>query len=203
MSPRPLVLASASPRRRELLALLRRPFQVDPSDVDETPLAGETPEDYVARVAHDKARVGMARHPGRLVIAADTTVAVDGEILAKPVDAADARRMLRQLSGREHRVHTGMVVACRAAPPASAEAFDACTITSTVVFDPLTVDDIEAYVATGEPLDKAGAYAIQGGAAAFVREVHGSVTGIVGLPLAELRLMLAEADHWFPTDAPA
>lgn len=192
----PLVLASASPRRRELLALLRRPFEVDPADVDETAWPGETPLDYVARVAEAKAAVGAARHPGCLVLAADTTVEVDGVILAKPEDDADAARMLRALSGRPHRVHTHVVVALEG-PGVSRGA--AATVTSVVVFDDLDDDDIDAYVATGEPRDKAGAYAIQGGAAAFVRSVDGSVTNIVGLPLAELRGLLRDADTWFAT----
>ncbi len=191
-----LLLASASPRRHQLLTLLRRPFDVDPSDVDETPRPGETPLDYVARVAHDKAEVAMARHPGRLVIAADTTVTIDAEILANPVDAGDALPMLRLLSGRDHLVHTAVAVGVRS--PRRNASSDA-TVTSTVAFVELDEADIEAYVATAEPLDKAGAYAIQGGAAAFVREIHGSVTGIVGLPLAELRVMLAHLDEVFAT----
>lgn len=185
-----LLLASASPRRRELLALLRRPFDVDPADVDESVLPGEDALTYVERVARAKAEVALGRHPDRLVIAADTTVDLDGAILAKPLDDADARRMLRSLSGRDHRVHTRVVVAARGFVSAG-------TATTRVRFDDLTDDDVDAYVATGEPLDKAGAYAIQGGAAAFVTSVQGSVTNIVGLPLAELRAMLAHADDWF------
>ena len=192
-----LVLASASPRRSQLLGLLGRPFDVEPSDVDETPHPGEAPDVYVGRVALDKARVAMARHPGRVVIAADTTVAVDDEILAKPVDAADAVRMLRLLSGREHLVHTGLVVGCRRP---GGDALRVATVTSAVEVAVLDDADIDAYVATGEPLDKAGAYAIQGGAAPFVVAVRGSVTGIVGLPLAELRVQLRLADEWFASD---
>lgn len=178
-----LLLASASPRRHQLLTLLRRPFDVDPSDVDETPRPGETPLDYVARVAHDKAEVAMARHPGRLVIAADTTVTIDGEILAKPVDAVDAMRMLRLLSGRDHLVHTAVAVGVRS--PRRNASSDA-TVTSTVAFVELDEADIEAYVATAEPLDKAGAYAIQDHGELIVERVDGSLTNVVGLPLARL-----------------
>lgn len=190
MSAPRLLLASASPRRRELLGLLRRPFDVDPADVDESVLPGEDALVYVARVARDKAMVAVGRHPDRLVLAADTTVDLDGAILAKPDDHDHARRMLRALAGRDHRVHTAVVVA-------AAGWLRAVTVSTRVRFTPLDDDDIDAYVVTGEPLDKAGAYAIQGGAAAFVAEVHGSVTNIVGLPLAELRTMLAHADEWF------
>ena len=191
-----IVLASASPRRHQLLALLARPFDVDAANVDESPWDAEAPLDYVARVAEDKAAVVAERHPGRLVVAADTIVELDGAILGKPVDAADATRMLRALSGREHHVHTHVVVAAHGPRGARGSAI---TVTSTVGFDVLDDAAIERYVATGEPFDKAGAYAIQGRAAPFVREVHGSVTNIVGLPLAELRVLLLEADEWAPT----
>jgi septum formation protein len=189
----PLVLASASPRRRELLALLRRPFVVDAADVDESVWPDETPLDYVVRVAEAKAAVVAERHAGRLVIAADTTVDLDGEILAKPTGDEDAARMLHALSGRAHRVHTHVVVAMHGP---RADRGTAATVTTVVEFAPLDEDEIAAYVATGEPLDKAGAYAIQRGAAPFVRRIDGSVTNVVGLPLAELRELLAEADTW-------
>ena len=191
----PLVLASASPRRRELLALLGRAFDVDPAEVDETVWPGEDVLDYVTRVAEAKAAVVVERHPGRLVVAADTTVELDGVIFGKPVDADDAARMLCALSGREHRVHTHVVVA---AAGSHSSRGSAVTVTSLVCFDVLDALAIDAYIATGEPFDKAGAYAIQGHAAAFVRAVHGSVTNIVGLPLAELRALLAESDDWLP-----
>ena len=183
------MLASASPRRRELLALLGVTFAVQPADVDETPWAGEPALDYVIRVAEDKANVAAERDPDALVIAADTTVDLDGTILAKPTDEADAERMLRALSGRAHEVHTHVVVAHGAGGWGMA-----ATVTTQVLFDSLSDTDIAAYVATGEPMDKAGAYAIQGGAAAFVRGVHGSVTNVVGLPLAELRELLRDAE---------
>lgn len=184
-----IVLASASPRRRELLSLLGVAFEVKPADVDETPWPGEAALDYVIRVAEDKANVAAARDPGALIIAADTTVDLDGAILAKPADEAEAERMLRALSGRAHEVHTHVVVTN------GADGWGmAATVTTQVLFDVLSEGDIVAYVATGEPMDKAGAYAIQGGAAAFVRAVHGSVTNVVGLPLAELRELLRDAE---------
>ena len=185
------MLASASPRRRQLLALLGRAFEVDPADVDETPWPGEDPLEYVARVAEAKAAIGGARHPDALVVAADTVVELDGRILGKPTDGADAARMLRDLSGREHRVHTHVVVTAERLGRGAA-----ATVTSLVVLDDLDAATIEAYVATGEPLDKAGAYAVQGRAATFVRSVHGSLTGVVGLPLVELRELLRDADAW-------
>ena len=188
-----LVLASGSPRRRELLALLGREFDVDPADVDETVWPGEDVLEYVVRVAEAKAAVAVERHPGRLVVAADTTVELDGLIFGKPVDADDAARMLRTLSGREHRVHTHVVVALQG-PTASWGS--GMTVTSAVRLDALDDATIDAYIASREPFDKAGAYAMQGRAAAFVRVVHGSVSGIIGLPLAELRTLLAESDDW-------
>jgi septum formation protein len=181
-----LVLASGSPRRRELLGLLGVPFDVVSPDVDESPFPGERPTDHVLRIASAKANVVARRRPESLVLAADTVVDLDDRILGKPVDAADAARMLRALSGREHQVHTGVVVAD-----------DVELVTTVVRFDELFPADVERYVATGEPLDKAGAYAIQGAGAAFVREVRGSVTNVIGLPLAEVRRMLIDAGHAF------
>jgi septum formation protein len=196
-----LVLGSGSPRRRELLSLLGLPFDVVPADVDETPEPGEDPVAYVRRLAQDKSTVvwrtshrrfsGESQDPGPstpelVVVAADTTVALAGEILAKPTDAADAARMLRALAGRPHQVHTGVGVCW-----SGGHAID--VVTTEVVFDALTDAEIARYIASGEPMDKAGAYAIQGGAAGFVREVHGSVTNVVGLPLAETRHLLRAA----------
>ncbi len=170
-----IVLASASPRRRELLAQLGVRFTVALPDVDETPLPGEAPVPYVQRLAIAKAHV-VAATDDALVIAADTTVDLGGEILAKPLDADDARAMLRRLSARTHRVHTG--VAVRLGDRTVAE-----TITSLVTFTPLTDEMIEWYVGTGEPLDKAGAYAVQGAGGVFVQRVQGSVSNVIGLPL--------------------
>lgn len=175
MNAPPIVLASASPRRYALLEQLGLRFSVEAPDVDETPLLDEAPVPYVQRLAVAKAHaVHVPAHT--LVIAADTTVDLGGEILAKPVDADDARAMLRRLSARTHRVHTG--VALRLGDRTVAE-----TITSLVTFTPLTAAMIEWYVGTGEPLDKAGAYAVQGAGGVFVQRVQGSVSNVVGLPL--------------------
>ena len=180
-----VVLASASPRRRELLAQLGVAFDVHPPAIDETPRAGETPLVYVERLAREKARRVQADvGPDRVVLAADTTVALDGVILGKPTGAADAARMLRLLSGGTHTVHTGVAVA-------RGERIESLVVSTDVVFDALADHDIAFYVATGEPLDKAGAYAIQGHGGVYVREVHGSVSNVVGLPLAETRRLLA------------
>jgi septum formation protein len=179
-----IVLASSSPRRHELLAALGVTFDVIAADLDEAPLPGERPTEYVRRLASAKA-VAVARSiPDALVVGADTTVDLDGRILAKPVDAADATVMLRDLSARTHRVHTGVAVCT---PTASTT-----TVTTTfVTVAALTPASIEWYVGTGEPLDKAGAYAIQGAGAAFVTRVVGSVSNVVGLPLTVVADLLA------------
>lgn len=176
MTERPhVVLASGSPRRRELLAQLGVVFTMASPDVDETPLPGEGPVGYVHRLAIAKA-FAVDAPPGTLVVAADTTVDLGGEILGKPVDADDARSMLGRLSARTHRVHTG--VALRRGEELVAE-----VITTLVTFTPLTPALIEWYISTGEPLDKAGAYAVQGAGGVLVQRVHGSVSNVVGLPL--------------------
>ena len=177
-----LVLASSSPRRAALLRSAGLEFEIEPADVDETPLPGEQPEAYVARVALDKA--AAVDGAGRLVLAADTTVDAGGEILAKPVDDADARRMLRLLSGDTHLVHSGVVVIGDGVTRSQ-------VVTTEVRFVDLTPEVIDRYVATGEANDKAGAYAIQGRAAAFVESLNGSVTNVVGLPLAQTLALLA------------
>lgn len=182
---RDLVLASSSPRRRELLAGLGLAFRIAAADVDETPHRGEGPLELVRRLADAKA-IAVAGDP---VISADTIVEVDGTILSKPADAADARRMLRQLSGRTHRVHTG--VAVRSGGRRELE-----VVTTEVTFAPLGAPVIAWYVASGEPFDKAGAYAIQGRAGAFVASVHGSVSNVIGLPLATVVAMLADLTPW-------
>jgi septum formation protein len=197
MTPAPSViyLASASPRRQALLEQAGVRFQVllaNPGeDVEhlEHVRDGEAPRAYVERVALAKALAGQARRadrslPAAPVLAADTTVAVGGAILAKPRDPDDAVRMLSLLSGRTHRVLTAVALV------RGAGQIERCITVSRVTFARLTKARIERYVATGEPLDKAGAYAIQGGAAEFVRRIEGSYTGIVGLPLYEtLRLL--------------
>lgn len=180
-----VVLASGSPRRRELLEQLGLTFTVVAPDVDESPHPGEDPIPYVGRVAVEKVNAVAASHPHALVIAADTTVEIDGEIIAKPVDLADARTMLRRLSGGTHFVHTGVAL----------NFGDRCvteTVTSRVTFVALTDETIDWYVATGEPLDKAGAYAIQGAGAALVQSVEGSVSNIIGLPLHTVVELAAE-----------
>jgi septum formation protein len=184
---RRIVLASASPRRRELLTAIGLGFEVRPATIDESPLAGETPRAHVERVALGKARaVGAA---GELVLAADTVVVIDGAILGKPRDTADARRMLGLLQGREHRVLTAVVlreVAAGAAvagrgAPSDREAF--AVEESTVRLRPLGAGEIAWYVATGEPADKAGSYALQGIGGLFVTAVTGSSSNVIGLPL--------------------
>jgi septum formation protein len=172
-----LVLASGSPRRRELLALLGLPFDVIPVDLDESVRPGELAVDLVRRLAIEKAGAIAVSDADVLVVAADTTVEVAGEILGKPADATDARRMLRALSARTHLVHTAVAVR----RDAHTEVEVATTL---VTMAPLTEASIDWYVATGEPLDKAGAYAIQGAAGAFVTAIAGSASNVVGLPLA-------------------
>lgn len=189
-----LVLASASPRRRELLGRLGRPFEVRTADVDETPAPGERPEDLVRRLAVAKAEAVAGRTGSEaadvVVIAADTVVAVDDAILGKPADDTDARRMLRALSGRTHEVLTGVAVARRGAGAASISVEVA---RASVVFDDLTDADIDWYVATGEPADKAGGYGLQGRGGAFVVSVAGAPDTVIGLPLVVVRRLLRDA----------
>jgi septum formation protein len=175
-----LTLGSTSLRRRELLSLLRVPFRVlAPDGVDETPLDGERPLELVRRLAVDKAR----SVDGDPVLAADTVVEVDGDVLGKPADADDARRMLQRLSGRTHFVHTGVAVR-------SGERVEVEVVTTSVRFVSMTPEAIEWYLETGEPFDKAGGYAIQGAGGAFVEGVEGSVSNVVGLPLPTVVAML-------------
>lgn len=185
MSPR-LVLASASPRRRELLALLGLEFAVRPVDLDERALAGEAPADHVRRLAREKAAASAGE--GELVLAADTVVAVDGEILGKPSGAEEARRMLARLSGRAHEVFTGVALRLGGSSPREAVA----VVRTAVRFAPLTGAEIDWYVASGEPFDKAGAYAIQGLGALLVEEIEGNYTNVVGLPLPATRRLFGE-----------
>ena len=180
-SPVQLYLASASPRRRELLTLIGLRFERLAIDVDETPLAGEAPAAYVRRLALAKARAGWAAlgpRPVRPVLGADTTVVVDGAILGKPVDRDDGLNMLARLSGREHEVLSAVALALHGRE-------DVAVQHSRVRFRPLSAAERAAYWATGEPADKAGAYGIQGLGAAFVSELHGSHSGVMGLPLFE------------------
>ncbi|HZT28290.1 MAG TPA: Maf family protein [Bryobacteraceae bacterium] len=171
-----LILASQSPRRSEILRQAGIPFLARPADVDETPLDGEAPEVYVVRLAEAKA-VAVPAAPGEVVLGADTTVTIDGQTLVKPADAADATRMLELLSGRRHRVITGICL-----KSARALVRD-CAITQ-VWFARLSAAEIQEYVASGEPMDKAGGYAIQGLASKFVSRIHGCYWNVVGLPVA-------------------
>lgn len=178
MQPPDLVLASASPRRRELLAQAGVRHVVRVAGVDESVLPGETPETYVERLARAKAQAVLPQAGALPVLGADTTVVLDGDILGKPADAGEALAMLRRLSGREHRVLTAVAV-CR-----GARLLSRLSVTR-VWFRALDEAHLRRYVATGEPLDKAGAYGIQGFGAALVTRIDGSYTGVVGLPLAE------------------
>ena len=174
-----LILASNSPRRRELLRNAGFEFDVRPSGIEETRLPDESPEDFTRRLARDKALdVARQSEAESLVLGADTVVAVDGEILEKPVDAVDAARMLRTLSGRTHRVITAL---CLIRAPERVLAWR--HETTSVTFRKLTNEEIENYVASGEPFDKAGGYAIQGFASRFVPRVEGCYFNVVGLPI--------------------
>ena len=186
-----LILASASPRRRDLLDQIGLTFQVETADIDETPQLGEEPVAYVKRLAEHKAAAVFARHTldvhrNRLIVlGADTTVVCAGQILGKPADEADAARMLRLLSGRTHQVITGVALATATAPPlVEAESTD-------VEVAELSDRQISEYIATGEPMGKAGAYAIQGRAARFIPRISGCYFNVVGLPLARVTAMLS------------
>ena len=176
-----MILASASPRRAELLRAAGIEFDAIPANVDETVQPGEAPEAYVVRVAEQKAAALVPHAGDRPVLAADTAVVVDGHILGKPADAGAASRMLRLLAGRRHDVMTGVVLCY----PADGSGTSVTRLAVTrVEFAPMTDDEIDWYVATGEPADKAGAYAIQGYASRFVTRIDGSYSNVVGLPIA-------------------
>ena len=173
---KPIVLASGSPRRKQLLEMLRIPFRVIAPDVDEHVLPGEKPDAYVTRLSRAKAQAVVALAAGDVVLAADTTVVIDNEILGKPVSPEDAVRMLERLQGRTHQVLTSVAVA-------ESGRLDQALDVSRVIFRPNDRSTLEAYVATGEPLDKAGAYAIQGLGAPLIERVEGDFFGVMGLPL--------------------
>lgn len=173
----PLILASRSPRRAELLSAAGISFEVLAADIDETPLASEAPDAYVQRLAIEKARAVLPLRPESRVLGADTTVTIDNTILGKPIDNDDAVRMLRLLSGRAHLVHTGVALV-------SARGIQSAVDTTRVWFAAMTDEDISWYVATGEPIDRAGAYAIQGFASRFIPRIEGSYSNVVGLPVA-------------------
>lgn len=191
-----LVLASASPRRLDLLAQVAlRPDIVDPADIDETPVGDELPPQHAARLAEAKAREGAARHPHHFVLGADTVVACGRRILPKALDAQTARRCLGLLSGRRHRVYGGVALVT---PDGK---LGRRLVMTSIVFKRLTEDEIETYLASGEWEGKAGGYAIQGLAARFVKELHGSYTNVVGLPIYETVQLLA--GHGFARARPA
>jgi nucleoside triphosphate pyrophosphatase len=193
-----LILASASPRRAELLTAAGFGFEVRVANVDETPRTGESPREYVLRVAREKAiaaRGAAAQGPAEaghhddpVILAADTTVVVDGEILGKPVDDGDARRMLRRLSGRAHEVLTGVSLRSGTDERSAVES-------TAVWFKPLTDQEIAWYVGSGEGRDKAGAYAIQGLGSRFIPRIDGSYSNVVGLPVATVQRLLTEIAH--------
>jgi septum formation protein len=180
-----VILASQSPRRRDLLNLIGIAHTVRPADIDETPRPGESPVACVERLARAKARRIAMGEPDTLVIAADTIVVIDNQILNKPVDTNDARRMLRALQGRRHDVYTAVCVTRAGCEAAGVE-------DTGVWFRTLDDRAIDAYLATGEPMDKAGAYGIQGYGATIVERVDGDFFTVVGLPLVRLTRLLAE-----------
>jgi septum formation protein len=191
-----LVLASASPRRQELLRNAGIPFVVQSTNIPEVPQPGEAPRAFAERMAREKALAVFRRRPNDFVLGADTIVIVDGEILGKPRDSADAVRMLRVLSGRTHQVITGVCLVGsrpRTEYRQSEGGFeDIRSETTLVTMDPLGDDDIRSYVAAGEPTDKAGAYAIQGRASRWVSHIEGDYFNVVGLPVSLVYKMLQE-----------
>ena len=178
------ILASQSPRRRELLELFHIPFLVRAADIDEKMDPSRPPEAEVARVSRLKA-LATPREPEDLVIAADTIVVCDGKILGKPKSPAQAEEMLNLLSGRDHQVMTGLTLIC-------GDRVKTCTEITNLRFRPLSQEEIRRYVASGEPMDKAGAYGIQGGAALFAERIEGDYYNVVGLPLCRLYKMIRE-----------
>jgi septum formation protein len=187
MSTPVLILASNSPRRRELLDQVGISYELDPAHVDESVLPGEGPEEYVLRVAMDKAVKTALRHGSGLVLGADTVVVLDGDILGKPASREEAVDMLTRLSGRAHKVMTGVALV---------DALTGVSMSGVEVTEvrmcAISKDEVEAYASTGEPMDKAGAYGIQGRAALFVEGIDGDFFNVVGLPLAKLNRMLKE-----------
>jgi|SRR5579863_7500856 len=191
-----IVLASASPRRQELLRNAGIPFEAQPTNIPEVPQPGEAPHAFAERMAREKALAVFRLRPNDFVLGADTIVVVDGEILGKPRDGADAVRMLRLLSYRTHQVVTGV---CLAGPRLRTEERktevgfkDVRSETTLVTIEALSHDDIHAYIATGEPMDKAGAYAIQGRASRWVSRIEGDYFNVVGLPVSLVYKMLRE-----------
>jgi septum formation protein len=180
-----IILASQSPRRRELLNLVGIPHDVVPANVDESVLPDESPASHAERLARSKAETIAVRDPAAVIIGSDTIVVLDGDILGKPVDAADAARMLERLSGRTHTVLTAIAVARGGRTVSGVESVE-------VTFRALSAEQIESYIATGEPMDKAGAYGIQGFGAVIVERVHGDYFAVMGLALGRLVGLLEE-----------
>lgn len=184
----PIVLASASPRRSELMALAGIHCSIVPADICEEVLPNEQPAEHVMRLSREKAQAVAQRTNGRFFIGADTVVVLEGRIMGKPADEAQAFEMLTALSGHTHQVITGIAVfdretgACRTG-----------SVSTDVLFKTLTGEEVRDYIATGCPMDKAGAYAIQGGAVHFIRSINGSYTNVIGLPMTELYEMLQSA----------
>jgi septum formation protein len=178
-----VILASQSPRRRELLTLIGIPHEVRPADLDETMTPDESPIEHAERLAREKAHAIAATNPGAVVIGADTIVVLDGEVLGKPADEAEAAATLRRLSGRTHTVHTAVAVA-------HGDRLESGVETVEVTFRPLTDDQVTTYIATREPMDKAGAYGIQGYGAVIVERIHGDYFAVMGLALGRMVALL-------------
>jgi len=195
MTPVRVILASQSPRRRELLALVGIPHEVRPADLDERMEPGESPTEHAERLARAKAQAIALLEPDAVVIGSDTIVVLDGEVLGKPADVAEAVRTLQRLSGRTHTVHTAVAVARDGRLESGVESVE-------VTFRPLTDDQIERYVATGEPMDKAGAYGIQGYGAVIVERIHGDYFAVMGLALGRLVGLLARVGVTYRFGAP-
>jgi len=180
-----LILASGSPRRRELLTQAGFVFDVIPADIDETRHPNEAPMDYVHRLALEKAQTIAALHPEATILGADTTVVLSGEVMNKPTGLADAERMLRLLSGKTHQVHTGLCVITPTATHRHVE-------TTNVIFREITEDELATYLASGHAKDKAGAYGIQGYAARWIPRIEGDYFNVVGLPLSTVVKLLSQ-----------
>ena len=190
MAPaKPLLLASASPRRKDLLTQMGLEFEVVVTNIDESVISGETPATYVERLAVAKARAGF--QPGCVAIGADTTVTIDNEILGKPCGLNEGVAMLQRLSGRGHEVMTGVAVF-------DGDRLESCVVTSTVYFQPISLHEATRYWYTGEPLDKAGGYGIQGIGGIFARRLEGSYSAVVGLPVEQTEQLLRKLniDTW-------
>jgi septum formation protein len=194
-APVRVILASQSPRRRELLTLIGIPHEVRPADIDESYLPGETPTEHCERLAREKAATIAGADPDALTIGSDTIVVIDGLVLGKPRGEDDARRMLRMLSGRAHTVHTAVAVDFRRRVLSGVESVG-------VTFRTLSEEDLDAYVATGEPMDKAGAYGIQGYGATIVERIDGDYFAVMGLALGRLVGLMRRAGVRYAFGAP-